>query len=105
MDYHKWTGLPVEMIAANHPPPWDFVHLFINKTEEMEESIKQIRHQITSSGMIWVSWYKKSSGLASEINEDIIRDTALQLGLVDIKVCSVSAEWSALKLVIRKSLR
>ena len=104
-EYRNWMGLQTAKINANNQPPWEFVHLFINTVEEMEESLKQLRQQITPAGMIWVSWYKKSSGLASEINEDMIRDTALQLGLVDIKVCSVSAEWSALKLVIRKSLR
>jgi len=51
-------------------------------------------------GIIWVSWYKKSSRLISELNEDIIRDTALALDLVDIKVASVDPSWSALKLVI-----
>jgi hypothetical protein len=61
--------------------------------------------QIRPDGMIWVSWYKKSSGIATDITEDTIRDTALPLGLVDIKVCAVDDTWSGLKLVIRKANR
>ena len=55
--------------------------------------------------MIWVSWHKKSSRLPTEITEDTIRDTALAIGLVDVKVCAVNDVWSGLKLVIRKELR
>jgi len=50
--------------------------------------------------VIWVSWYKKSSGVATDLTEDVIRDFALQNGLVDIKVCAVSGLWSGLKLVV-----
>ncbi|HEX6973176.1 MAG TPA: hypothetical protein VF147_02180, partial [Vicinamibacterales bacterium] len=54
---------------------------------------------------VWVSWPKKSSGVATDITEDTIREVALPLGFVDIKVCAVSDVWSGLKLVIRKSER
>ena len=55
--------------------------------------------------MVWVSWYKKSAGIATDMTEDVIRNYALQNGLVDIKVCAVSEQWSGLKLVVPKSLR
>jgi hypothetical protein len=55
--------------------------------------------------MIWVSWPKKSSRLPSEVTEDTVREVALPLGLVDVKVCAVDETWSGLKLVIRKKLR
>ena len=55
--------------------------------------------------MIWVSWPKKSSGVSSDITEDVVREVALPLGLVDVKVCAVDETWSGLKLVIRKHLR
>lgn len=58
-----------------------------------------------ADAMIWSCWPKKSSGVASDISEDIIREIALPIGLVDIKVCAISAVWSGLKLVIRKELR
>jgi hypothetical protein len=60
---------------------------------------------IDADGMIWVSWPKKSSGVPSTVTEDSIREIALPLGLVDIKVCAVDETWSGLKLVIRKELR
>jgi hypothetical protein len=55
--------------------------------------------------MIWVSWPKKSAGVATDITEDVIRELALPLGFVDIKVCAVDEVWSGLKLMIRKEQR
>jgi hypothetical protein len=55
--------------------------------------------------MIWVSWPKKSSGTQTDLTEDGVREIALPLGLVDVKVCAVDETWSGLKLVIRKNLR
>lgn len=63
------------------------------------------KSEIRQDGSIWVSWPKKSSGVPSEITEDTIREVALPIGLVDIKVCAIDATWSGLKLVIRKELR
>ncbi len=60
---------------------------------------------IDRDGIIWVSWLKKSSGAVSNLTEDAVREVALPLGLVDIKVCAVDQVWSGLKLVIRKELR
>ena len=79
---------------------YDLIWLFTNKVGELESGLKSLRSILNPTGMIWVSWYKKSSRLNSELNEDIIRDTALALALVDIKVASVDPSWSALKLVI-----
>lgn len=61
--------------------------------------------RIKQNGIIWVSWPKKASGIPSEVSEDTVRDIALPLGLVDVKVCAVDDTWSGLKLVIRKQLR
>ena len=99
--------LPKEVESYNFLPnsPSDFIHLFTNSIDELESLLPILQNYIVQNGMIWVSWYKKSSKLPSELTEDIIRDTALNLKLVDIKVCSVSDKWSALKLVIRKDLR
>lgn len=90
-NYHRKAGPSVQ---------YDLIWLFTNKISPLESGLKSLRELITLSGVIWVSWYKKSSGLFSELNEDIIRETALALDLVDIKVVSVDASWSALKLVI-----
>ena len=103
-EYFSWLeGLPA--ISRPDSGPYDFVHLFVNKLDLLETQLEHYRQNIAPDGMIWVSWFKRASKLPSEITEDLIRATCLPLGLVDIKVCSVSDQWSALKLVIRKELR
>ena len=83
----------------------DFIHLFTNTYNELAESLDEFQNQIKANGMIWVSWYKKAAKLPTEITEDIIRETALKLKLVDVKVCAVDEKWSGLKLVIRRENR
>lgn len=99
--------LPEDVILYEEPSDveLDFIHLFTNNTTELETLLLEYQDRIVQNGFIWVSWHKKSSKLNSEINEDIIRNTALALKLVDVKVCSVNEIWSALKLVIRVKLR
>ncbi|HZV68144.1 MAG TPA: DUF3052 family protein [Saprospiraceae bacterium] len=104
-EYKTWLGKDASLIQKRSFPPWDFVHIFTNKLSELEDQLAAVRSEITNNGMIWVSWYKKSSGLRTEITEDLVRETCFPLGLVDIKVCSVSDDWSGVKLVIRKKLR
>ena len=79
----------------------NFVHLFTNEFSELEESVAYFKERIVDNGMIWVSWHKKASKLPTELNEDIIRGTALEQGLVDVKVCAIDERWSGLKLMIR----
>lgn len=73
---------------------------FCNKLELLEAQLPQLKSRLQDSGMLWISWFKKSSKLPSELTEDIIRACALAHGLVDIKVAAVDETWSALKLVI-----
>ena len=82
-----------------------FVHLFSTSRAELEPKLRSWRKSIAPAGVIWVSWPKKSSGVPSDITENVIREIALPLGLVDVKVCAVDDTWSGLKLVIRKELR
>ncbi len=79
----------------------DLLHLFTNSASELETLLPQLMLEIKRNGIIWVSWYKKSAGIATEISENFIRDTALAAGLVDVKVCAIDEEWSGLKLVYR----
>ena len=67
--------------------------------------LDRARAGLGSEAVIWISWPKKASGIASEITEDTVRDLALPLGFVDVKVCAVDNTWSGLKLVVRKALR
>lgn len=82
-----------------------FVHLFVTSKRTLIAKLSSYRKTISSNGVVWVSWPKKISGVATDITEDIIREVALPLGLVDIKVCAVDEVWSGLKLMIRKDLR
>tara|TARA_R110002049_G_scaffold65655_5_gene172140 strand:+ start:911 stop:1315 length:405 start_codon:yes stop_codon:yes gene_type:complete len=83
----------------------DIWHIFSASYGELHQALPGIQQRIRRDGAIWVSWPKKASGVPSTITEDSVREIALPLGLVDIKVCAVDATWSALKLVIRKELR
>jgi DUF3052 family protein len=83
----------------------DLVHFFTNSRDELFGGLAEMRFLIKQNGSIWVSWYKKASKLPTEITEDLIREAAFPLGLVDVKVCAVDEKWSGLKLVIRKENR
>ena len=83
----------------------DAAHLFKSGREGLELELKELYPLLDPSGFIWVSWPKKSSKVATDINEDAIRNIALPMGLVDVKVCAIDDIWSGLKLVIRKGLR
>jgi hypothetical protein len=83
----------------------DLVHVFTKKRSELVNLLNRYQSKIKQTGAIWVSWPKKTSGIPSEITEDTVREVALPLGLVDIKVCAVDDVWSGLKLVIRKENR
>jgi Protein of unknown function (DUF3052) len=81
------------------------VHVFTDAKEELSTELKSLRTAIKVDGVVWVSWPKKASKVPTDITEDTIREIALPLGFVDVKVCAVSEIWSGLKLVIRKELR
>lgn len=83
----------------------DILHVFVTRRAELEAGVRDGLSAISRDGAIWVSWPKKSSGVKSDVTEDVVREVALPLGLVDVKVCAVDDTWSALKLVIRKALR
>jgi len=83
----------------------DLLHLFTNSRDELFRVLDEARGVIRQDGAIWVSWYKKAAKLPTEITEDTIREAALPMGLVDVKVCAVDEKWSGLKLVIRKENR
>lgn len=81
------------------------VHVFSTERSELLERLKELRAKLGETVPIWVSWPKKASKVQTNITEDTIREVALPLGYVDIKVCAVSEVWSGLKLVVRKELR
>jgi hypothetical protein len=81
------------------------VHLFTTERAVLARELTRLRKVIAPDAMVWVSWPKKSANVPTDITEDVIRDVALPMGYVDVKVCAVSDVWSGLKLVIRKALR
>ena len=82
-----------------------FVHLFATERRVLEKQLKRLRGMIDDAGVVWISWPKKASGVATDITEDMIRDVCLPLGFVDVKVCAVDETWSGLKLMIRRENR
>jgi hypothetical protein len=83
----------------------DLVHIFVTRRKDLERSLKSTLNAMRPDAAVWVSWPKKSSGVATDVTEDTIRAVALPMGLVDIKVCAVDDVWSGLKLVVRKERR
>lgn len=79
----------------------DFIHLFVKEKITFRSLFKKARMVLKDNGMMWISWPKKSSGVASDLDENIIRDIGLKEGLVDVKVCAVNEIWSGLKFVFR----
>jgi hypothetical protein len=106
-DYGSLVGpLPEDtMITECDLDGLDLVHVFTTKRSALLRAITRYKEKIKPAGAIWVSWPKKASGIPSEVTEHTVRDVALPLGLVDIKVCAVDDVWSGLKLVIRKEHR
>lgn len=101
-DYFAW--LERDVSPQRCPPEGvpDWVHLFAVDRREFEKEMKSLASvwRRNTAVVVWVSWYKKSSGKATDLTEDVVRGYALSNGLVDIKVCAVSEEWSGLKLVV-----
>ena len=81
------------------------VQVFAMEAAGLAVRLRSCRDAIEPDGMIWVSWPKKSSGIATDLTDVVVRDTALPLGLVDIKVCAIDEVWSGLKFVIPKNQR
>ena len=82
-----------------------FVHLFTTRRSELEKQLSRLRKGLPDTCTVWVSWPKKSSGVPTDITEDVIRAVALPLGFVDVKVCAVDETWSGLKLMVRREER
>lgn len=106
-EYRSWLGpLPERAtITGRGKPPLEAVHVFVTKRAELARRLEHLRKSLSPDGFVWVSWPKKAAKVPTDITEDVIREVALPLGFVDIKVCAVSEIWSGLKLVIRVSER
>jgi hypothetical protein len=105
-NYLSLLALPANVVVTWLPrakPDMEFVHLFATSASKLKRRLEYYQKRIVPRGVIWVSWPKKSSGVKSDITEDTIRDVALPIGLVDVKVCAIDEVWSGLKLMIRRT--
>ena len=106
-NYRRLLGtIPEDVIFSDRlKPDSDFVHVFIKKRSELEQRLYVLREKIPDTGTIWVSWPKRSSGVPTDVTEDVVRAVALPLGFVDVKVCAIDETWSGLKLMVRRTNR
>jgi hypothetical protein len=106
-EYAAWLQpLPEGVVfVARMGTDVDLIHVFVTTREDLARHLGALRTAIRSDAALWVSWPKKAAKVPTTITEDVIRELALPLGFVDVKVCAVSAVWSGLKLVVRKELR
>lgn len=79
----------------------DFAMVFTKTVADLEKRFVALRDRLAPNGTLWVSWPKKSSGVATQLTENLVRDIGLQKGLVDVKVCAIDDTWSGLKFVRR----
>jgi Protein of unknown function (DUF3052) len=78
----------------------DFILLCAKSRAGLKVDLRRAAKALAPAGMLWISWPKKSSGVATDLTENLIREIGLAAGLVDIKVCAVTDIWSGLKFVI-----
>lgn len=107
LDYAALLGpLPPGAVRLASPTKSaSLVHVFVTEREVLSARLKDLRSRLGPDAAVWVSWPKKASRVPTTVTEDTIRELALPLGFVDVKVCAVSEVWSGLKLVVRKELR
>jgi hypothetical protein len=96
---------PGVQFAGRAGPHTDIAHVFAHDRAALAGHLAALRQQLRPDAAVWVSWPKKASKVPTDITEDVIRELAFPLGLVDVKVCAVTEVWSGLKLVVRKALR
>ena len=103
-DFQKELGtLPanVEIFVENLRKPLDLVVLFADSQRNLKREFPRLAQKLTNNGMLWIAWPKRSSGVATDLSENIIREIGLAAGMVDVKVCAVNDIWSGLKFVYR----
>jgi len=81
------------------------VHLFATRRAELARRLRDLRGRLAPEIPVWVSWPKRAAKVPTDLTEDVVRELALPLGFVDVKVCTIDAVWSGLKLVVRRELR
>lgn len=106
-DYRGLVGDLPERVALSSrvTARTTLVHLFATRRGELARRLRELRGRLSPEVPVWVSWPKRAAKVATDLTEDVVRELALPLGFVDVKVCAVDATWSGLKLVVRRELR
>ncbi|HLY62696.1 MAG TPA: DUF3052 domain-containing protein [Terriglobia bacterium] len=89
------------LVLKKLQPQTDFIQFFASKRVDLENIFSKLKTALATDGMLWISWPKKASRMATDLDENLVREIGLQHGLVDIKVCAVDDIWSGLKFVYR----
>jgi len=106
VDYWQLCAFDAASVTPVSPrATFDFGHIFITSRVALTRALVAASQKLEPAGMLWVSWPKKSSGVTTDVTEDTLREVALPLGLVDVKVCAVTEVWSGLKLMWRRGAR
>lgn len=100
-----FSDLPEVVFAKRADASIDLAHLFVTKRDALQRHLNELRESLRPDAVVWVSWPKKAAKVPTDVTEDMIREVALPMGWVDIKVCAVTGVWSGLKLVVRKGSR
>ena len=79
----------------------DFAMVFVRAQSELKKEFPGLRDRLVSNGVLWVAWPKQTSGVETDLSENVVRSIGLEAGLVDVKVCAVDNTWSGLKFVRR----
>jgi hypothetical protein len=91
----------VRLTPAQQGKELDFIMLFVDSAKTLQKELPKLKQKLAPDGILWVSWPKKSSGVATDLSFDIVQRTGLKIGLVDVKICAVNEIWSGLKFVYR----
>jgi hypothetical protein len=86
-------------------PGLDIVIAFFTEAGELVRQWPSLAAAVTPDGTVWIAWPKRSSGVVSDITEDVLRDEILPFGWVDNKVCAIDDTWSGLRFALRRELR
>jgi hypothetical protein len=88
-------------ILATPRASMDLIVLFVRSTKELRGAFARHAKMLAPAGMLWIGWPKKASGVATDVDENVVRTIGLGAGLVDVKICAIDETWSGLKFVIR----
>ena len=102
-DFVKQLDLPSDVSVRSHSKSddLDFILVFVKSQKILSTAFAESARKIKPGGMLWVSWPKKTSGVQTDLTENVVRDIGLAVGLVDVKVCAIDDVWSGLKFVYR----